>query len=216
MKAFNHVLLIGNGEPVAARLLKALARTADFILAADGGANLARVAGLTPDAIIGDLDSVSSATRRAFAHLTWQHIPNPNKTDLQKALDFLVKHRCRQATLVGFTGGRPDFSFGNLLAVYPYAKKLDLCLAGNGWRIYPVYRHRKFTAKRGERVSLLPLKNCRGVTLSGLQFSLKNACLPLGTTRSLSNRVTASTFAVSLTNGFLLVYQETQNVANCK
>ena len=208
MQALNHTLLIGNGEPVSSRLLRAWARTADFILAADGGAEQARAAGLTPDLIIGDLDSVSLTTRRAFAATAWEHLPDPHRTDLQKALDFLVKHHCRRVTLAGFTGGRIDFSFGNLLAIYPYAKKLDVCLAGNGWRIYPVFRHRLFTAQPGARVSLLPLKNCRGVTLRGLKFPLQNAYLPLGTTRSLSNQATAKRFTVSLTSGFLLVYQE--------
>ena len=208
MKAFRHILLIGNGPDASPHLLKALARKADLLIAADGGADAADRAGLYPDVVIGDLDSVSVQARRKFTQARWIFVDDQQNTDLEKALHFLTNQKCKTCTLVGFTGGRMDFTIGNLLALYPYAKKLDLCIVSDGWKIFPINTAKTFTARPGTRVSLLPLKQCSGVTLDGLQFPLQNARLSFGTTRPLSNRATKKRFSVSLRSGFLLVYLE--------
>lgn len=208
MKAFRHALLIGNGSCGPAKTLKQLAQTADFILAADGGANAAVRAGVYPHAVIGDFDSVSRATRKKLPHAQWIFVDNQNNTDLQKSLDYLLEHGCKKCTLVGFGGGRVDFSLGNLLALYPYARKLDITWVGDGWKIFPVHKKKIFPARVGARVSLLPLVACSKVSLSGLKYPLKNARLSLGITRTLSNETIRPRFTVSLSGGVLLVCQE--------
>jgi len=208
VKAFPHALLIGNGPCCPTAALKKLAKTAGFILAADGGAAHAWQAGVIPHAIIGDLDSLSPAVRKKLIHTEQIFVDNQNNTDLEKALDYLLRHGCKQCTLVGFGGGRVDFSLGNALALYAYAKRIDITWVGDGWKIYPVYQRKTFQARVGARVSLLPLTTCRNVTLTGLKFPLTNARLTLGTTRTLSNQAARRRFTVSLGGGFLLVYQE--------
>ncbi len=208
MKAFHHALLIGNCPGLSAPLLKAQAQKADYILAADGGVNAALAAGITPDAVIGDLDSAAKTARQKLKNTSWIFVDNQNNTDLEKALNHLVKAACTSCTLVGFVGGRVDFSLGNLLALSRYAKKIQLCVAGDGWQIFPLVSRRRFTARAGARVSLIPLTACQGVTLRGLKFPLTKVLLPLGTTRTLSNQAARTHFTVSLTRGTLLVYVE--------
>ncbi len=208
MKTSRHTLLLGNAPAGPGAWLKQLAKTADSIVAADGGADRALRAGIVPDVIIGDLDSVSPRARKKFASSQWIFVDNQNNTDLQKALDYLVTQKCKKCTLVGFEGGRPDFTLGNLLALYLYARKMDLRVAGRGWTIFPITRTKTFTTRPGARVSLLPLSPCSGVTLYGLKFPLTNARLTLGTTRTLSNQAVKNRFTVQLKSGVLLVYLE--------
>lgn len=210
MKTFPHALLIGNGPDVSPRLLRTLARQADFILAADGGANIAQKANVRPHTIIGDFDSVTTATRRQFSTVQWVFVDNQNNTDLQKALEFLLARGYKTCTLVGFMGGRLDFTLGNALALLPYAKKMDLKMIGEGWQLFPVCSRRTFHAKVGARVSLLPLTRCEDVCLTGFQFPLQKARLLPGTTRTLSNQVSRPQCTISLTRGTLLVYLETK------
>lgn len=200
-------LLIGNGELVSAQLLKKLAAQADYVLAADGGANNALTCNITPDGVIGDLDSISARTKKMLAGKIL-HIPAQDNTDLEKALLWLIKHKFTHVTLVGFVGDRWDFSIGNLLALTRVAHKLEICVAGNNWRIFPLVSEAKFTCKKNKRVSIIPLKTCTGVTLSGLKYPLKNTRLSPGTTRTLSNQTNSSCFRVSLAHGCLLVYLE--------
>lgn len=202
-------LLIGNGETLPADYLHALAHRADFVLAADGGADRALAAGVTPEAVIGDLDSVSPSARRLLGPDRCFFVNNQNNTDLEKALDWLAAHGCKSCTLAGFAGGRMDFTLGNFLSVYPYVKKMEICFAGPGWKMYPLAAGRKFACKKGARVSLIPLKTCTGVTLCGLKYPLAGARLSWARAgRSLSNLTTGRTFQISLKTGYMLVYAE--------
>lgn len=203
----SHLLLIGNGEKVLPRVTKKLSAQADYVLATDGGADKALRAGITPDGIIGDLDSVSTYTKKKLAEKLIP-VPTQENTDLEKALHWAIKHHFLHITLVGFLGGRWDFSIGNLLALSKCASKLDITLAGDHWRIVPLVKTTSFVCKPHKRVSLIPLKTCTDVSLTGLAYPLTHARLTPGITRTLSNQTTGSKFSVSLKQGTLLVYYE--------
>ena len=200
-------LLIGNGEKLPARMLQHWAHQADYVLAVDGGADKALACGVVPDGVIGDLDSVSAAAQKKLAGKIW-HVPTQNNTDLEKALLWCKQHHKTSVLLVGFVGDRWDFSFGNMLTIGAYALQLTLTLAGDGWQLVPVVCRASFACTPGKRVSIIPLSDCRGVTLRGLVYPLVGAALKRGTTRSLSNQTAGKQFSVSVERGTLLVYQE--------
>jgi len=200
-------LLTGNGE-VSSELLKKLSKNHTFLAAADGGADKLLEAGIMPDAVVGDLDSVSAGARKKIPAERFFFVDNQNNTDLEKALTFLTARGCKACTLVGFTGGRKDFSAGNLTTLFAFADKMDLCVLSDGWTIFPLTRTRSFACEKGKRVSLIVLQTCQNVSLKGLKFPLKNTRLSFGTTRTLSNETTCKRFTISLKSGKMLVYVE--------
>ena len=202
------ILLIGNGRSLPTIWLKQLAGNASLIVCADGGADRALVAGVEPDVIIGDLDSVSAHTRKRCAKAQWVCVDNQDNTDLEKALTWLLKQHYRNCILVGFDGNRMDFTLGNFLVCAKYAKKISLSLCGPGWQIFPLFTKRRFTCLPKKRVSLIPLTTCSDVSVTGLKYPLKNARLTTGTTQTLSNETTGKTFSVAIKKGLLLVYVE--------
>lgn len=207
MKNLLNALLIGNGECPSPTLLQQLAARADFILAADGGAQKAAAAGVMPDKIIGDFDSLS--TRHAWPKEKLLRIPRQDNTDLEKALDYLQDNHFTAVTIVGGTGGRWDFSIGNFLSVFPYLQQMDICFVADGWKIYPLIKPAQKTVRPGTRVSLIPVSPCQNVTLKGLKYPLANARLELGRTgRTLSNLSVQTQISVHFTNGYLLLYIE--------
>ena len=203
MHNLSNVLLIGNCTLPGAALLERLAREATFILAADGGADKARAAGIRPDLVIGDLDSLSSAPEQVL------RVPRQDNTDLEKALDWLQEHRAGHVCIVGSVGGRWDFSIGNFLSVYSYLPALDIYFAGDGWKIYPLVQGTQKAVRPGARVSLIPFTACTRVNLSGTQYPLTNAQLALGHTgRTLSNCAQQAQITVHFESGFMLLYIE--------
>ena len=203
MQNLSNVLLIGNGTLPGAALLERLARQATFILAADGGADKARTAGIQPDLVIGDLDSLASAPEQVL------RVPRQDNTDLEKALDWLQENRAGRVCIVGSVGGRWDFSIGNFLSVYSYLPALDIYFAGDGWKIYPLVQGTQKAVRPGARVSLIPFTACTRVNLSGTQYSLTNAQLALGHTgRTLSNCAQQAQITVQFESGFMLLYIE--------
>jgi thiamine pyrophosphokinase len=62
----------------------------------------------------------------------------------------------------------------------------------------------RIEGKRGALVSIIPFSACRGVTLRGLHYPLREAALPVGRIGA-SNVVEKSPFTVSVKKGKLLV-----------
>ena len=89
--------------------LAVLATSADPLLAADSGADhLARI-GLRPAAVIGDLDSISAATRDWLGEEILIPRPEQDRTDLDKALEHaFATLDLVELTVLAAMGGRPD------------------------------------------------------------------------------------------------------------
>lgn len=197
-------LLICNGEHPSRSLARRLARRSDFIVAADGGANGARKLGITPDLIIGDLDSITPATRRFFSSTTVIHVARQDNTDMEKALDHILsRSSVREVLIIGATGNRLDHTLGNLVVLSRYIRRLHVIACGDGWHAFPVRSGEEIRASVGTMVSLIPLNDCRGVTLRGLKYPLHNAPLRAGQI-AVSNLVRRSPFTVALRRGQML------------
>ena len=209
MKPSPRVLLIGNGQTPPAAFLRAQAAAADVVVATDGAADKALSSGVKSQVIIGDFDSVSPRAKKQLSAATCIFVDRQDNTDLEKALTWLSAQKYTRVTLCGFTGGRLDFTIGNLLSLTPYARILQLTLTGPGWSLCPLTHRLTRPCAPGARVSLLCTAPCSGVTTSGLYYPLKNARIDAAQPgRFLSNKTTGKRFSVSLTKGVLWVYFE--------
>lgn len=197
-------LLLCNGEPPPRRLLRRLAKEADFVVCADGGANAARVRGVKPDLIIGDLDSVSPGTRRFFRDVPLIRVSRQDNTDLEKALEYLRSKRINSVVIAGATGRRLDMTLANLSVVWNYTRRMEITCVGEGWTAIPVTGILTMRARRGTIVSLVPFGACSGITLTGLRYPLRNARMRVGQT-GVSNVVTRSPFRVTVNRGRMMV-----------
>ncbi len=198
------VLIICNGEPPGRALTRRLAHEADLIVAADGGANVARRYGIRPDVIIGDLDSILGSTRKAFSSSRVVHMKRQDNTDLEKALDFIVDAKLSEAVIVGATGKRLDFTLGNLSAMWKYTRRARIRFIGDDWETMPVESGKKIKAKVGTTVSLIPFGRCSGITLNGLRYPLRGATMNIGQI-GVSNVVLRSPFTIHVKRGNLML-----------
>ena len=207
-------LVICNGESPSIPLALHLARRTDEIIAADGGANRARRIGITPDTIIGDLDSLTRETRKAFPDAAVVRVRRQDNTDLEKALDHLQGEGIRRVVILGMTGGRIDFTLANFISLWRYVRTMELIVGGEGWYAVPVLRKRTVRAPRGTAVSLIPFGPCRGVTLRGVEYPLTRRTLRMGE-MGVSNVVRRSpaTFMVERGAAFLVVLHDLRGVA---
>jgi thiamine pyrophosphokinase len=198
------ILLLCNGEPPSRGLLRRLAGGADMIVAADGGANVALRSGIRPDVIIGDMDSILRETRKWLSDSRVLRVRRQDNTDLEKALDFISARGPAEVAIAGATGGRIDFTLGNLSVFWNYTRTLDMMFVGDGWRAFPVLRRRTVKAPRGATVSLIPFGSCAGVSLRGLRYPLKEASMRVGEI-GVSNVVRRSPFSVAVRRGRMLL-----------
>lgn len=205
------VVLAGAGFDHA-RLRAEGARCAALI-AADAGAALCLAAGLMPDAVVGDFDSLPSAARARIAADRLHASDDPETNDLEKALAFVAQGWGVDAEVVlaaggGVDGGRMDHALANLGPLVREPHPRISMLDGEG-RLFALRRGRAMLdGLRGRRLSLLPW-SLHGVTASesGVRYPLDRAHLTLGG-RGLSNEITAECAAIEVAEGVALVWVE--------
>ncbi|MFH1262979.1 MAG: thiamine diphosphokinase [Pseudomonadota bacterium] len=196
-------LVVLNGEPPSKPLLRHLCSDADLVVAADGGANVLHRYRLSPDVVIGDLDSIRPVTRKRFASAAFFHVPDQNSTDFEKALEFLKRIQIRDVVVAGATGRRIDFTLGNFVSLWKYLPRLRPTLVGDGWEGMPVVRRLDLSPPVGTTVSLIPFSRCTGVTLRGFRYPLRGATLSYGSL-AVSNMSESRRCSISLRSGKLL------------
>lgn len=202
-------LLVCNGAAAKKEFLKAAAKNA-FVICADGGANTAAKAGIIPDIIIGDMDSVSPGVKNKFSKypkVSWIKINRQDNTDLEKALDYIKEQKIKEVTMLCATGGRLDFTLGNLMSVFKYLKDINITIKGENWLIRPIIKTTAFSCEKDSRMSIIPTTKCTGVTLHGLKYPLKNVTLETWQPQ-LSNETLKKSFKIELKKGNMLVYLE--------
>jgi thiamine pyrophosphokinase len=205
-------LVIANGLLPASEILAGCAQRAQMIICADGGANRAHEAGLLPHYIVGDLDSVTAATCRAFAQAQLIYRPSQDATDLEKTLTFALEQKIRRALLVGITGLRFDHQLVNLNIAEKFCGRLDMevhddfgigCFIRGEGR--PVTA--RFTSFAGQQISLIAFRRVRGIVTEGLKYPLESEDLEWGVRDGLSNEALADAFAVTVGEGNLFCYR---------
>lgn len=194
------------GKDVSADAVSSWVQSAEFVIAADQGADLIPVHIRVPDVLIGDLDSVSETGKERAKRVI--HDSCQETTDTEKLLQFCERESFGQVTLLGVEGDLLDHVLANL---YCIAKtELDVRLAlrsGMMWSVRSA-QPRSLALPIGRRVSLLPIESCEGVNLGGVQWPLSNAALAPGAVYSISNRSTSSFVEVSLGSGTALLFAQ--------
>ena len=117
------VTLVGGADIRLSDLTIALT-FAPGLVAADGGADHLLQAGLQPQAVIGDLDSITDAARFAFDHVL-HHVPEQQTTDFDKALRHIA---APLVIALGVTGGRFDHELAALHVLLSHPDRLCLLL----------------------------------------------------------------------------------------
>lgn len=205
----HRAIVLANGDPVAAPL--PLPDDA-VVIAADGGLSLAAPLGLTVDIVIGDMDSVSTTDLKRAAQAgarVERHPTGKNVTDLGLALDAAVAGGADDITIVGGAGGRLDHLLANamLLGSDRYDGVVLRWLTGTETVVLCIPDRRAHVEGRpGDLVSLIPIGGpALGVTTTGLRWRLDDGGLAPGSTRGISNEMTAAETTVAIEDGKLLV-----------
>ncbi len=199
-------VILANGSVPSKALLNRHLADADVFICADGGANTAVKLGVTPDLIIGDLDSILPATVKKFSGVTARRVADQNSTDLEKALAWAHKNGYKVVRVLGATGGRLDHTVGNLSALVKFSRKLSVTFHDGDGELSIVGSERSFEVPVGTTVSLLPLTLCEGVMTKGLKWELRYESLSLGQREGTSNLVVSTPVLVKLRRGDLLFF----------
>ncbi len=206
------VLGVLAGRDMPTELLLRWAKSADVLLAADGGADLLLDAGVTPHRVIGDLDSTADPARitelAMREALQLEHDAGQMRTDCDKLLDLAAREGFEEITLAGVEGDQLDHMLATLHSAARSPLRVRVALrTGVGW-VLRDEESLSLPTVPGRRVSLLPLTRTEGVTMRGVEWPLEKSALdPLGKT-SISNRSNADLVSIRLWEGALFLFLE--------
>ena len=201
--------LIGlGGDAPEPALLAACAGQADLTIAADSGLAAFDAAGLAPDLLIGDMDSIDPALLERYGNLPQERLCCvKDDTDGVHALDTAIARGAKRITLLGALGGRLDHALANLmLLVRAHRAGVFAEILGEGVRVNRVPGEAVLHGAKGDTVSFLPLGDARGVTLTGFFYPLDRHDLHSDYPLGVSNVVTQDEAAVFVQDGDLLMF----------
>ena len=183
-----------------------------FVIAADGGYDTARAAGIKPDVLIGDLDSIEGDIPEGIQII--KHPVEKDETDLHLAYLEGVKRGYTDFLILGCSGGRANHTFANYsLLLYAKNRGHSMTLFGRGG-VVRVIKNETATLK-GARTSHFSLfafgKEAYGVSIEGAEYNASNITLTPEFPLACSNRFLDGEVRVSVTDGALLAVVEDEN-----
>ncbi len=205
-------VLLLNGEFSEVEFVRPFLGDEFLCVAVDGGARHAALLRVTPQILLGDMDSISAELLSKFKTTGTEILCHPvekDYTDLELGLRLLSEKGFEEVHLIGLEGGRID----HVMATHAIFGHEDFW----GIRLWGYEKRSRFTSVRageklavkidvGERFSLIPItEKVSGVTLSGAKWNLSGADLRLGESRGLSNIAKADQLSVSVRSGALIL-----------
>lgn len=211
------VIIFANGPMKIPGPYTALVDEADLIICADGGARHCLTLGITPDLVVGDLDSLKPSEIEAVeakgARIE-RHPRRKDSTDLELSIKAAISNGAEQITILGGLGGRLDMTFGNVLLLAEKSlEKIEISFVDGRETVFLIRggKTRTVQGKKGDTLSLIPIESeAKGITLSGLEYPLNDETIGLGFARGISNVMMGNEAGITLRNGILLVVHTRQ------
>lgn len=211
-------IILANGKPPKKSAINYLQkRDFNYLVCADGGANSARKMNLVPDLIVGDLDSITTSTKKYFQNRTEIiKIDRQNDTDVEKCIKAVMRRGYGEAILCGVTGDRLDHTFCNLGIVIKFFKEIKLKIIAENSLLIPYTGKVQLNTLPGEIISLYGLDEKTKITSKGLHYSLENSSLPFGKKESTSNYAETEIVNLEIKGGIIFIIRDFNSVKKNK
>ncbi len=199
------VLIIASGNHKNPKRLMQYANDADYIICADGGYDHAKAAGIVPDILVGDFDSVSEDISEFSRKVK---LPcEKDETDGLYALRFAFSKGAKQVVFYGGLGDRYDHSYANICLLYhAMVRDIPMVLTDGKTEVYLTDHYLKLKKTPKTTVSVYAFSDvCEGVSLKGLKYPLENALLDKYNIIGTSNEFVSEIAEFQVESGNLLI-----------
>ena len=203
-------LIIANGEVCSSELLGQLLEWSPIVIVLDSAIERVLELGIKVDVLLGDFDrglDINYYKEKQYP-LEIVYAANQDKTDLEKAFDYLIEKGHKAVNVIWATGKRADHTITNLTNIVAYRNLLKIVILDDHSKVYllPETFEKWYTANT--ILSLIPIGKVTGITTQNLFYSLKNEDLTIGYRTGSSNHVIQDGIvSISHSNGDLLLME---------
>jgi thiamine pyrophosphokinase len=203
-------IVLANGKRPSKSVVSFLTKNKySTLFCADGGANAALQMGLTPNFIIGDLDSIHPNTLKYFEGKSKIiKLPRQNDTDVEKCLKLAIKLNFIEAILLGVTGDRLDHTFCNLGIVLKFFGKINLKIIAENSLLTALTGTHTIRTHPAEIISIYGIDKSTKISSKGLKYKLVKTQLPFGHKESTSNVAIADEIELQIQSGIIFLIRD--------
>jgi thiamine pyrophosphokinase len=184
-------LILAGGSLQANPRLRALARSADMVIVADGGLRHVPDLDVDPTIIVGDFDSVQPSELAAHPHVPQQRHPaDKGELDLELALAEAQRRGAARLIVMGPLGTRLDPTLAGLLVCARLQREgLTCTLHGTNVDAYPLAAGGAvdLDVPRGTTFSVVALDDAVVFSVRGAAYPVEREMLPFGVGLGVSN-----------------------------
>src|SRR5581483_12248501 len=172
-----HAVIFAGGDCADSPLSQTVLKTADLILAADGGAESALQLGVFPKAVIGDFDSLKPSIKKELTKKGAQIISfrkEKDETDTELAILHAEKLGATKITIFGgIAGDRIDHILATIFLGFISPVPLEFISAYQHAKIVIGPATVSLSGKKGDLLSLIPFKkDVKGISTKNLYYPL--------------------------------------------
>jgi thiamine pyrophosphokinase len=200
------VVILADGSFPTHEIPLGYLRDADHIICCDGSAESLVIADLEPEAIVGDLDSLSPGIAERFADRLYKDCEQ-DTNDLTKAVSWCIDKKYEEIVILGATGKREDHTISNISLLGEYCKEIKVTMVTDTGIIIPLLRSGKVACFAGQQISIFSIDPETEINSEGLKYKLEDLKLHNWWRASL-NEATGESFELNFTGGPLIVYQK--------
>ncbi|ALU13959.1 thiamine pyrophosphokinase [Eubacterium limosum] len=181
------------------------------VICADGGANAAHSLGITPQLLVGDMDSIHAELLADYSErgvIVEPHSTHKDETDTELAIEYCVKKGFDTVVILGALGSRFDHSFGNLYLLNRLLKEeIQGEIVNESNRIFLVKDSAVLDVSVGTTVSVLAFTDqASGINLKGFEYPVKNGVMAhFAPGYGISNVTVEKCPEISVEQGILMV-----------
>lgn len=202
-------VIISGGDIKDYKFCSDIVKSANRIICVDGGTRHAMNMKLTPDIIIGDMDSCSAELINYFRKKNVEVIQYPvekDKTDTHICVEYALGFS-REIVILGATGSRIDHMMANIsLLKLGIQRGVPISIVDSKNHIRMIEDSIILHGNIGEIFSLIPYtEKVEGISVKGAHYELEDAVMELGNPYGVSNFFEEETVRITIKKGYLLV-----------
>lgn len=203
-------LIIANGAACHPELLGQLLEWSPLVIVLDSAIERVVELGIKVDVLLGDFDHGFDPEiyKTSQYPIEIVHTPDQDKTDLEKAFDYLIARKIPAVNVVWATGKRADHTITNLTNIVRYRNLIKIVILDDHSKIFllPTKFEKWYTAKTP--ISLIPIGVVNGINSTNLLYPLKDDTLTIGYRTGSSNSVLQDGLvSITHTDGDLLLME---------
>ena len=191
-------LIIANGAECHLELLGQLLEWSPIVIVLDSAMDRVLDLNIKVDVLLGDFDRDFNPNYYIEKQYPLEivHTPNQDKTDLEKAFDYLIERKIPAVNVVWATGKRADHTITNITSIVQYRNSLKIVILDDHSKIFLLPKRFEKWYTANTPISLIPIGNVSGIHSENLFYPLKNDTLTIGYRTGSSNHVAKDGFVV--------------------